>query len=127
MFIDVRELSAGAAGAQVTDATTAGIAVRDLGQLYKGLLAALKEEALVMEQVFPSPRTALIIFLQRVFEQRVQVRTLPFLSFLCVEDLNSELAVACTSALFLLHESSRYKEAIACTSGWMLGDGRTQL
>ena len=26
-----------------------------------------------MEQVFPSPRTALIIFLQRVFEQRVQV------------------------------------------------------
>ncbi|EIE26781.1 Sec10-domain-containing protein [Coccomyxa subellipsoidea C-169] len=72
MFIDVRELSAGAAGAQVTDATTAGIAVRDLGQLYKGLLAAVKEEALVMEQVFPSPRTALIIFLQRVFEQRVQ-------------------------------------------------------
>ncbi|BDA40569.1 Exocyst complex component 5 [Coccomyxa sp. Obi] len=72
MFIDVRELSAGAAGGQVTDATTAGIAVRDLGQLYKGLLAAVKEEALVMEQVFPSPRTALIIFLQRVFEQRVQ-------------------------------------------------------
>lgn len=77
MFIDVRELSAGAAGAQVTDATTAGIAVRDLGQLYKGLLAAVKEEALVMEQVFPSPRTALIIFLQRVFEQRVQVAPSP--------------------------------------------------
>ncbi len=53
MFIDVRELSAGAAGGQVTDATTAGIAVRDLGQLYKGLLAAVKEEALVMEQVSP--------------------------------------------------------------------------
>lgn len=77
MFIDVRELSAGAlgggSGAQVTDAATAGVAVRDLGQLYKGLLAAVKEEALVMEQVFPSPRTALIIFLQRVFEQRIQV------------------------------------------------------
>lgn len=53
MFIDVRELSAGAAGGQVTDPTTAGIAVRDLGQLYKGLLAAVKEEALVMEQVLP--------------------------------------------------------------------------
>jgi hypothetical protein len=73
MFIDVRELSAGTIKSQVTDAATAGIAVRDLAQLFKGLLAAVKEEALIMEQVFPSPRNALLIFVQRVFEQRVQV------------------------------------------------------
>ena len=75
MFIDVRELSAGAATASaVTDAATAGVALRDLSQQYKGLLTALKEEALIMEQVFPCPRTALAIFVQRIFEQRVQVR-----------------------------------------------------
>ena len=73
MFIDVRELSAGAAAGSVTDAAAAGVALRDLSQQYKGLLAAVKEEALVMEQVFPSPRSALAIFVQRVFEQRVQV------------------------------------------------------
>ncbi len=73
MFIDVRELSAGADAGSVTDAAAAGIALRDLSQQYKGLLAAVKEEALVMEQVFPSPRSALAIFVQRVFEQRVQV------------------------------------------------------
>ena len=73
MFIDVRELSAGAMASAVTDAATAGVALRDLSQQYKGLLAAIKEEALIMEQVFPSPRTALAIFVQRVFEQRVQV------------------------------------------------------
>ena len=73
MFIDVRELSAGTGARDVTDAATAGIVLRDLSQQYKGLLAAVKEEALVMEQVFPSPRTALAIFVQRVFEQRVQV------------------------------------------------------
>ena len=73
MFIDVRELSAGAAAGSVTDAAAAGIALRDLSQQYKGLLTAVKEEALVMEQVFPSPRNALAIFVQRVFEQRVQV------------------------------------------------------
>ena len=73
MFMDVRELSAGAVASAVTDAATAGVALRDLSQQYKGLLAAIKEEALIMEQVFPSPRTALAIFVQRVFEQRVQV------------------------------------------------------
>lgn len=82
MFIDVRELSAGASSGQVTDAATAGIAVRDLAQLYKGLLGAVKEEALVMEQVFPSPRNALLIFVQRVFEQRVQVRSSVLVSIL---------------------------------------------
>ncbi len=73
MFIDVRELSAGASAGSVTNAAAAGIALRDLSQQYKGLLAAVKEEALIMEQVFPSPRSALAIFVQRVFEQRVQV------------------------------------------------------
>ena len=73
MFIDVRELSAGTGARDVTDAATAGVVLRDLSQQYKGLLTAVKEEALVMEQVFPSPRTALAIFVQRVFEQRVQV------------------------------------------------------
>ena len=56
MFIDVRELSAAGAGGPgppggAGDAAGAGMALRDLGQLYKGLLAAVKEEALVMEQV----------------------------------------------------------------------------
>ena len=46
MFIDVRELSAGAAPSSVTDAATAGVALRDLSQQYKGLLTAVKEEAL---------------------------------------------------------------------------------
>lgn len=73
MFIDVRELSAGAGAGSVGDAAAAGIALRDLSQQYRGLLAAVKEEALIMEQVFPSPRNALAIFVQRVFEQRVQV------------------------------------------------------
>ena len=76
MFIDVRELSAGAAASAVTDAASAGVALRDLSQQYKGLLTAVKEEALIMEQVFPCPRTALAIFVQRIFEQRVQVRPL---------------------------------------------------
>ena len=76
MFIDVRELSAGAAASAVTDAATAGVALRDLSQQYKGLLTAVKEEALIMEQVFPCPRTALAIFVQRIFEQRVQVQLL---------------------------------------------------
>ena len=35
------------------------MALRDLGQLYKGLLSAVKEEALVMEQV-NDPHTARI-------------------------------------------------------------------
>ena len=73
MFIDVRELSAGAGAGSVADAAAAGIALRDLSQQYRGLLAAVKEEALIMEQVFPSPRSALAIFVQRVFEQRMQV------------------------------------------------------
>ena len=74
MFIDVRELSAGAATGSVTDAASAGVALRELSQQFKGLLAAVKEEALIMEQVFPCPRSALAIFVQRIFEQRVQVR-----------------------------------------------------
>ncbi|KAK9916806.1 hypothetical protein WJX75_007279 [Coccomyxa subellipsoidea] len=119
MFIDVRELSAGAAGAQVTDATTAGIAVRDLGQLYKGLLAAVKEEALVMEQVFPSPRTALIIFLQRVFEQRVQSAV----DRMLVVHAASASAEARQQHLKLLVEVYKRTHALAEQLQELVGDG----
>lgn len=58
-------------------------------------------------QVFPSPRTALIIFLQRVFEQRVQVPPQPPATFTlpaapCCLGPNP---IACTEAGMLLGDS----------------------
>lgn len=55
------------------DPTAALTAIRALTDIYKHILAAVKEEALVMEQVFPNPDEAMATFVQRVFEQKVQV------------------------------------------------------
>ncbi|KAK9835004.1 hypothetical protein WJX81_003494 [Elliptochloris bilobata] len=72
MFIDVRELAPGSPAGTAADAAGAQVALRNLGALFKGLLAACREDALVMEQVFPSARAAILLYVQRVFEQRVQ-------------------------------------------------------
>lgn len=72
MFMDVKELVFGSGG-KITDTSSAITAMRTLSTLYKGMLTTVKEEAVVMEQVFPSPDTAMQMLVQRVFEQRVQV------------------------------------------------------
>ena len=76
MFIDLHEVlgrappppSAGAAH------DTAAVAIQRLNALYKDLLHAVKEEALLMEQIFPDPGTALAAFISRVFEQKIKAR-----------------------------------------------------
>ena len=45
-----------------------------LNALYKDLLHAVKEEALLMEQIFPDPTAALAAFISRVFEQKIKAR-----------------------------------------------------
>ncbi|KAK9823591.1 hypothetical protein WJX72_004079 [[Myrmecia] bisecta] len=71
MFIDVKELAFGGGG-KVTDTSSAITAMRALNALYKSILQTVKDEAVIMEQVFPSPGAALALLVQRVFEQRVQ-------------------------------------------------------
>ena len=73
LFIDARELALGQAAGQVTDATTAITALRSLAALYKSITQAVKDEAIIMEQVFAEPAEALALFVTRLFEQRVQV------------------------------------------------------
>ena len=64
--------AAGAAGAGGGGgAPDMAAALRTLSSLYKSILAAMREEAVVMEQVFPDPQKALGLYLQRIFEQRV--------------------------------------------------------
>lgn len=75
MFIDARELALGHSAAQVTDTSSAITALRSLAALYKAIVQAVKDEAIITEQVFPSPSTALVLFVTRLFEQRVQVCT----------------------------------------------------
>jgi len=78
MFIDLHEVlgqaqpATGAAGAAAQD--TAAVAMQRLNGLYKDLLHAVKEEALLMEQIFPDPATALASFISRVFEQKIKAR-----------------------------------------------------
>lgn len=72
LFIDARELALGQAAGQVTDATTAITALRSLAALYKSITQAVKDEAIIMEQVFAEPAEALALFVTRLFEQRVQ-------------------------------------------------------
>ena len=57
----------------MTDATTAITALRSLAALYKSITQAVKDEAIIMEQVFAEPAEALALFVTRLFEQRVQV------------------------------------------------------
>lgn len=73
LFIDARELALGQGAAQVTDASSAITALRSLAALYKAIIQAVKDEAMIMEQVFLDPAAALVMFVSRLFEQRVQV------------------------------------------------------
>lgn len=73
LFIDARELALGQGAAQVTDASSAITALRSLAALYKAIIQAVKDEAMIMEQVFLDPAAALVMFVTRLFEQRVQV------------------------------------------------------
>lgn len=74
LFIDARELALGQGAAQVTDTSSAITALRSLAALYKAIIQAVKDEAMIMEQVFLSPADALVMFVIRLFEQRIQVR-----------------------------------------------------
>ncbi|DBB07800.1 TPA: hypothetical protein ACH3X3_009214 [Trebouxia sp. C0006] len=72
LFIDARELALGQGAAQVTDTSSAITALRSLAALYKAIVQAVKDEAIIMEQVFPAPGDALVMFVTRLYEQRVQ-------------------------------------------------------
>lgn len=57
----------------MTDTSSAITALRSLAALYKAIIQAVKDEAIIMEQVFPAPADALVMFVTRLYEQRVQV------------------------------------------------------
>ncbi len=73
MFTDPKALAQGTMDAHVTDASSAITAMRSLNVLYKALLVSVRDEAVIMEQVFPAADAALARLITRVFEQRVQV------------------------------------------------------
>lgn len=78
MFVDVKQLQDGSPRGRLgTDQGEPLSGMASLAALYKSLLAAFKEEALVLGHVFPSSPPALTLFVQRVFEQKVQVLPLP--------------------------------------------------
>lgn len=85
MFVDPKELALGHSE-PVVDTNTALAAKRRLGTLYKSILHAVRQEANIMKAVFAKPQEALMAFVQRLFEQRIQVSSwLNFLSNLsCV-------------------------------------------
>ena len=47
-------------------------ALKGLSGLYKSIATTMRDEAVVIEQVFPSPYTALALFIQRLFEQKAR-------------------------------------------------------
>jgi hypothetical protein len=47
-------------------------AMRLLSSMYKAIIDSVRKEAIVIEQVFPSPSTAMIELINRIFEQAVQ-------------------------------------------------------
>lgn len=71
----------------MTDTSSAITALRSLAALYKAIVQAVKDEAIITEQVFPSPSAALVLFVTRLFEQRVQVRG--WLPGMCVAKLHA--------------------------------------
>ena len=72
MFVDPKELALGHSE-PVVDTNTALAAKRRLGTLYKSILFAVRQEAKIMQAVFAKPQEALMAFVQRLFEQRIQV------------------------------------------------------
>lgn len=105
LFIDARELALGQGAAQVTDTSSAITALRSLAALYKAIIQAVKDEAMIMEQVFLSPADALVMFVTRLFEQRVQVRDHDhtWKCVLLVGKPNEVLHVLCTMQTPTLH------------------------
>eukprot|EP00891_Asterochloris_glomerata_P000050 jgi/Astpho2/50/fgenesh1_pg.00001_%23_28_t len=79
MFTDPKALAQGTMDAHVTDASSAITAMRSLNVLYKALLVSVRDEAVIMEQVFPAADAALARLITRVFEQRVQASLLRLL------------------------------------------------
>ncbi|KAK9825577.1 hypothetical protein WJX74_007103 [Apatococcus lobatus] len=71
MFMDAKEVQF-TEGRRAVDAAEAITAMRSLGGLYKNILAAVRDEAVVMEQVFPNPGPAMAMLIHRIFEQRIQ-------------------------------------------------------
>ena len=76
MFVDPKELALGHSE-PVVDTNTALAAKRRLGTLYKSILHAVRQESVIMKAVFAQPQEALTAFVQRLFEQRIQVSLLP--------------------------------------------------
>lgn len=72
MFTDRKELALGQSE-PVVDQNTALAAKRRLGTMYKSLLHAMRQEAVIMKAVFPRPQEAIAAFIQQVFAQRIQV------------------------------------------------------
>ena len=72
MFMDPKELALGHSE-PVVDTNTALAAKRRLGTLYKSILHAVRQEANIMKAVFAKPQEALMAFVQRIFEKRIQV------------------------------------------------------
>lgn len=66
------EAGGGSGGAEAAEAAADAAALRGLSSLYKSILGTMRDEAVVIEQVFPSPVRALSAYIQRVFEQKVQ-------------------------------------------------------
>lgn len=71
MFMDVSEMMGGGAGGAPE---TALAAMNTLNALFKSLLQTLKEETLLMEQIFQTPQAAIAALITRVFEQRLKAR-----------------------------------------------------
>ena len=74
MFMDVSEMMGGGPGG---GPETALAARNTLNALFKSLLQTVKEETLVMEQIFQNPSAAIAAFITRVFEQRLKARAHP--------------------------------------------------
>ena len=71
MFMDVSVMMGGGPGGAPE---TALAAMNTLNALFKSLLQTLKEETLLMEQIFQNPQAAIGALITRVFEQRLKAR-----------------------------------------------------
>ena len=68
MFMNPKELRFG----ESTPFQSSAAAMNDLQAMYRDILAVAKQEAQVIDIVFPNPGMVMKMFLIRVMEQRVQ-------------------------------------------------------
>jgi hypothetical protein len=73
MFLETKEVAVNPSAQPIITASEAITAMRAVNSLFKSIVSAVKDEAIIMEQVFPDAAAALAVFVTRVFEQRVQV------------------------------------------------------